>query len=485
MKASGIKQVEGSGTRMKPSRALELNVLAESGLNFLSMTLTAPLIFPEDDGYFETSQTLNLRYAHKRPAAIARCKTPDDVAQCLAFCHEYDFPFAMKSGGHSYAGYSTTDGLLLDMSAMNTCTYDPDTGILHVEGGARILDVLTTLEPHNRAITHGRCSTVGVSSMVMGGGSGFNMRRNGMGCDKVVAVELVTVEGDLCTVTADSDPELFWACRGGGAGQFGVTTGLKIQTFPATKVTVFSFEWHDAPAKALHQVMTLLNDSPNAFGSRVALARRSADQPVVATCLGQFHGDAETVRAFFASLAPSDVSEIQTLSYRDAQVYLDEVLDPLYFHESSMYVADTPCLDFLERGQAYLQDWPGTAGEVDLRYFQTGGVINDVAQDATAFPHRDTRWLMVTGLTWDETDSKDSIDRSLAWQKKFYASALPTGTGGSYANLLDPTLDKWANAYFKANLERLSAVKQRMDPDGLLARPQMVPLPKKQLEPAE
>ena len=483
MSAGVTRQIEGSGTATKPSRALELNVLAESGLNFLSMTLTHPLIFPEDAGYLEASQVLNLRYADQRPAAIARCASPDDVAQCLAWCDDYSFPFGIKSGGHSYAGYSTTPGLLLDMSGMTACAYDPETQVLRVEGGARIQDVLKTLEPHNRAITHGRCSTVGVSSMVMGGGSGFNMRKNGMGCDKVVAIELVTVEGDVCTVTADSDPELFWGCRGGGAGQFGVTTALWIKTFAAAEVTVFRFEWHDAPAQALHRVMTLLNDAPRGFGSRVALARRSADQPVVATCLGQFHGDAETLKAFFAELATPDVSNIQTLSYRDAQAYLDEVLDPLYFHESSMYVADTPSLAFLEQGQAYLQAWPETGGEVDLRYFQTGGAVNDLAPDDTAFPHRDSRWLMVTGLTWKDSDTEDTIARSLGWQKQFYEAVLPTGTGGSYANLLDPTLTNWADAYYKANVARLSAVKRRMDPEGLLARPQMVPLQTQQMAP--
>jgi FAD/FMN-containing dehydrogenase len=477
VKDAGIPAIEGSGTKTKPSLALKLNVLAESGLNFLSMTLTNPLIFPEDEAYAAASQTLNLRYAGKCPSAIAQCASPDDVAQCLIWCADFDFPFAIKSGGHSYAGYSRTDGLLIDMSRLNECSYDPNTEVISVSGGAIIRDILETLEPHGRAVTHGRCSTVGVASMVMGGGSGFNMRMNGMGCDKVLAVDLITAEGDMRTVTAQSDPELFWACRGGGAGQFGITTRLDIQTFPVSDVTVFSLEWHDEPAKTLHQVMTALNDAPNAYGSRVALARRSADQPVVATCLGQFHGDADTVRAFFAGLPTPNASEIKTLPYRDAQMYLDEVLDPLYFHESSMYVADTPSLEFLHSGQSYLQDWPKTSGETDFRFFQMGGAVNDVDVDAMAFAHRDTRWLMVTGLTWSETDTQTTIDHSLEWQKRFYKSALPTGTGGSYANLLDPTLENSSSAYYASNLKRLAEVKQRLDPKGLLCRPQGVPLP--------
>jgi hypothetical protein len=198
-----------------------------------------------------------------------------------------------------------------------------------------------------------------------------------------------------------------------------------------------------------------LNDAPNGYGSRVALARRSADQPVVATCLGQFHGDAEAVRAFFAELPTPKKYEIKTLSYTDAQAYLDEVLDPLYFHENSMYVADTPSLAFLE-----------------------DGAVNDVAQSATAFAHRNARWLMVTGLTWSETDTSDTIDRNLEWQRRFYKSALPIGTGGSYGNLLDPTLENWADAYFATNLNRLSKIKRLMDPNGLFARPQGVPQPR-------
>lgn len=476
----GILTTESRGTETKPSPDSDLNVLAESGLNFLSMTLTDPLIFPGDDGYEAAVQTLNLRYSSKRPSAVARCTSPEDVAQCLVWCADFNSSFAIKSGGHSYAGYSRTNGLLIDMSWMNDCSYDPATGVIRVSGGAVIRDVLRTLERHGRAVTHGRCSTVGVASMVMGGGSGFNMRFNGMGCDKVVAVDLVAADGNMCRVTAESDPELFWACRGGGAGQFGVTTALNIQTFPVSEVTVFSLEWHEAPAKALHQVMTLLNDAPNAYGSRVALARRSTDQPVLATCLGQFHGDAETVRAFFATLPTPDVSDIKTVSYTDAQAYLDEVLDPLSFHESSMYIADTPSLEFLEGGSAYLQNWPGTGGEADFRFFQTGGAVNDKDGDATAFAHRDTRWLMVTGLTWSETDTQSTIERSLEWQKRFYRSVLPVGTGGSYGNLLDPTLENWTKAYYASNVKRLSAVRQRLDPKGLFSRPQGVPLPRQE-----
>jgi FAD/FMN-containing dehydrogenase len=474
----GILTAESGGAKAKASSDSDLNVLAESGLNFLSMTLTEPLIFSKDGDYEAAAQTLNLRYAGLRPFAIARCTSPEDVARCLVWCADFHFPFAIKSGGHSYAGYSRTNGLLIDMSRMNDCWYDPVTEVVRISGGARIRDVLKTLEPHGRAITHGRCSTVGVASMVMGGGSGFNMRFNGMGCDKFVSLDLVTAEGDMRRVTAEGDPELFWACRGGGAGQFGVTTALEIQTFPVSEVAVFSLKWREAPAKALHQVMTLLNDAPNTYGSRVALARQSADQPVEATCLGQFHGDAETVRAFFSRLPTPDVLDIKTLSYTDAQVYLDEVLDPLFFHESSMYVANTPSLEFLEGGFTYLQNWPGTGGEADFRFFQMGGAVNDKDSDATAFAHRDARWLMVTGLTWSETDTQSTIERSLEWQKRFYRSVLPAGTGGSYGNLLDPTLENWAEAYYASNVKRLSAVKQILDPKGLFSRPQGVPLPR-------
>ena len=130
--------------------------VSSSAWKRLSSMLTGPLIFPGDKGYESAVQSLNLRYASKRAAAVARCTSPKDVSQCLVWCADFNYPFAVKSGGHSYAGYSRTNGLLVDLSLMNDCSYDPATGILHVSGGALIRDLLMVLKGRGRAFTHGQ-----------------------------------------------------------------------------------------------------------------------------------------------------------------------------------------------------------------------------------------------------------------------------------------------------------------------------------------
>ncbi|HEX7533292.1 MAG TPA: FAD-dependent oxidoreductase, partial [Methyloceanibacter sp.] len=133
----------------------------------------------------------NLCFASTVPQAIARCATPDDVRNCLLWAAANKMPFAIRSGGHSYAGFSTTTGLLLDVSALNAVRYDAPSGRVHLGGGARNADVYAGLAPVGRALTHGRCKGVGVAGLVQGGGIGFSQRLRGLTCDQLLGIEIV------------------------------------------------------------------------------------------------------------------------------------------------------------------------------------------------------------------------------------------------------------------------------------------------------
>jgi FAD/FMN-containing dehydrogenase len=151
-------------------------------------------------------------------------------------------PLAIRSGGHSYAGYSTTSGLLIDVSSMNEVGAPDVEGRVRMGGGARNANVYAGLRPANRSITHGRCEGVGVAGLVLGGGIGFSQRRRGLTCDQLVETEIVTAAGERLVCNEKENADLVWACRDGGGGNFGVNVSLTFQTFPVDVMTVFKLD---------------------------------------------------------------------------------------------------------------------------------------------------------------------------------------------------------------------------------------------------
>lgn len=186
----------------------------------------------------------NLRFADVRPQGVVYCNTPQMVAEVLDWCRGHDMPFAIRGGGHSYAGYSLSHGVVIDMAEMDQLSIDPQTGIATIGAGAINSEIYAALEDAGRTITHGRCPSVGVAGFLMGGGIGFNMRRFGMGCDALLGAEVVTADGQVRTCSETENADLFWAIRGGAGGNFGVATSFTLQTYPADeRLTVFRLVW--------------------------------------------------------------------------------------------------------------------------------------------------------------------------------------------------------------------------------------------------
>lgn len=175
----------------------------------LANSLSGPLLRPHDFDFAKYAAPYNLRYAHVQPRGIAICATSKDVATAILWCRELEVPFVARSGGHSYAGYSTTRGLLIDLSAMRSVYFDPATGTVLIGGGTRNRDLYDALEQRNAAITHGRCPAVGAAGFLLGGGIGFNMRANGLACDQLAASEIVTADGKILVLGPTDNPDLF------------------------------------------------------------------------------------------------------------------------------------------------------------------------------------------------------------------------------------------------------------------------------------
>jgi FAD/FMN-containing dehydrogenase len=442
------------------------------------------LLRPGDSGFAERALPQNLRYRRIQPQAIAPCASPEAVAAVIGWCRGLDMPFAIRGGGHSYAGHSTTTGVMIDTSAMKAVVYDEGTGRVMIEAGALNADVEAGLRKAGRTITHGRCPSVGIAGFLLGGGIGFNMRRFGIGSDRLASTSIVLADGEIRTATAGRDPQLFWALRGGGGGNFGVSTSFEVETFPAdASMTVFSMRWNNGLERVLERLVPALEGAPGALGSRFAL-KVSGEGPagqggyaVYLDLLGQFAGSRDnllTVLGPALTALPPDRSTIEERSYWDAQDFLSDPGEHGFYQERSGFIRSRLSQETLSLALSRLRRWPGTGVGADIRFFQTGEAVNALAPDATAFVHRDSAWLFSIGLNWSAADQTDPgvMRRAHDWQDEFYAVMRDIHGIGAYQNFPDSSLADWRRAYYGANLSRLESVKAAVDPTDLFTHAQ-------------
>jgi FAD binding domain/Berberine and berberine like len=464
-----------------------INQPSKAAWGQLKDSLSGPLLHSSTFDLSRFAKPYNLRYAAELPDGIALCRSVEDVVMAVNWCRENNFPLVVQSGGHSYAGYSMRKhGLMINLLLMRDTHCS--NGTVRIGGGARNHALYMVLEQNELAVTHGRCATVGAAGFLLGGGIGFNMRAYGLGCDRLLASEIVTADGRVRTISAggsELEADLFWACRGGGGGNFGIHTSFTLNTFEAGPITVFDLTWqgtHQLPRVVFSKLMRALDAGPVELGTRVFLkapspADRARGADVTINLLGQLHtGSEKTLDQILADVyavaKPRQSMVWSTVKYWDAQKLLEEVDAPTYFQERSAFLNSNLDEEALDLAFTHLRAWPGTSGGADLRFFQTGGRVNELASGATAFAHRNSRWILDVGLSWGAEDRHDVVARSRDWQDRFYTAMRPFSTGGAYQNFTDPSLRDWRTAYYGDNLDRIQRIKRVVDPDRIFNFPQ-------------
>ena len=440
------------------------------------------MLLPGGEEFKALAQPNNLRYASRLPAGIARCQNAQDVSQSILWAKQHGVHLIARSGGHSYAGYSTTRGLMIDLSLINQTQFDPVTGIVTMGGGIRNNNLYAALQQANVTITHGRCSGVGGAAFVLGGGIGFNMRRFGLACDQMVETEIVTADGSIVTANATENPDLFWACAGAGGGNFGINTSFKLQTFPTDEVTVFNIIWNSNPESVYSALLTALQAGPQTLGTRVGLNAVTPEQfasgtDVTITLLGQLVGTpaelAEILAPVYQIATPAS-STIQQMAYWPAQTeFLLEPGQPNRYQEKSGFFVGVPDAQAIDIAFSFARKWPGTSEKAGMVLFQTGQQVNAVAYDATAFVYRNSDWLMTIVLDWGANDRQTILQENFEWQANFYA-AMRQFTIGAFVNFVDPTLDNSQQEYSGSNLPRLESIKATVDPHQVFRFPESI-----------
>lgn len=473
-----------AATRLMPGSGLAPALAFEAGRGpppsawtDLARAVKGGVLRPEDPFFADVCRPNNLRYGATPPAGIARCASTGDVQACIRWVRQQHMPFAVRSGGHNYAGFSTTPGLLIDMSRMAGVTPVPGRdGLVTVQGGTLNLLAYKQMERLGRTLTHGRCDTVGAAGFLLGGGIGFNMRKFGIGADLMRATELVTADGRVVTADADTESDLYWACRGGGGGNFGINTAFTLETRPAGSVTVFNLTWTKDLPKVLGLLLTELASAPDDFGSKIAVtipSRREGCEgaPITLSVLGQLHRSNVSLERIFAStweLIDTSRSQIrQDVPYWQGQDFLTETTFPYYYQEKSSYMKAAAIGD---EAVAAMFDWagrmPATSMPVSFKFFQVGGAIDRVGRTETAYVHRGSDWLFtVEANWWSPTDSVSQVAQALDWQQRFHDDVgRRTGAVGAFQNFSDPSLADWQGAYYGENHPRLAEVKRAVDP---------------------
>jgi hypothetical protein len=445
------------------------------------------LLLPGEEGFSLAAWPNNARWADVRPIAIALCADESDVQRCIAWVQDAGVPFAIRSGGHNYAGFSTTPGLLIDVKPMSGVRLDLANGTATVQGGANNETVASALRVAPFAIPAGRCPTVGTSGLVLGGGWGFAASHAGLTCDSLLATDVILADGSKRSISDDEYGDLFWAVRGGGGGNFGVHTSFTFKLRPVQDVTTFNLVW--TPGKQVElmralQSMQLTN--PRAISTRTkarpiaAGPRPQRDQLLVET-LGLFWGSEKQLRELLApvyGVQPPRIENIYEMEYWRARDYL-LTDDPTGLYDIRCnYVRQELGEDALDAMLGWMTRWPGGARRQDNMgiLFATGGAVNDVKPDATAYVHRNANWIFEMEAAWSPLDRPAVVEAQLDWLSSYQADMQRFLLPQSYVNFPNRSLANWAGAYYGANLARLSHVKRKYDPGNLFSFSQSIPL---------
>jgi FAD/FMN-containing dehydrogenase len=443
------------------------------------------VFLPGSPGFRVNSQLFNKRYQDKRPAAVVSAAGVEDVRRAIRWARDRGVPVVARSGGHSFGGYSVNDGLVIDLSRLTLARTDESTGLLTIGGGARVSHVYDATQPYELTIPTGTSPLAGVTGLTLGGGAAYASRKFGLTLDSLRQTTVVTADGSVLVCDEVENSDLFWACRGGGGGNFGVNVELVFQTHPVPDVTTFEMTWRWADAVAvLAGAQRVLASAPDEFSIRLGVSTHGADPAAVpdnavVTTVGQFLGpstDLAPILDPLFSVATPVTREVVDRTYWEANKYLVHATTGDAFALRNRYVKEPVCEEGLAEILDWVRRWPGSTngdgGGIGL--FAWGGQINRVEPDATAFVHRDTLFLASMDTSWTEADPPDVVEANFRWLDGFYEAMGAHMSDEAYQNFPDPALTGWASAYYGANYSRLVEVKRKYDPDGVFRYDQSI-----------
>ena len=489
-----------SSTTSPPSTTTTTSPATAASWNTFGASLTGALVQPSDRTYSIDRLLYNSKFVDLHPRAIAYCVTNDDVARCVDFATSHAVSIAARSGGHSYGGYSNSEGLVIDVSRMASIAVDTTHNVATIGAGARLIDVYNVMGRHERLLPGGSCPTVGIAGLAMGGGIGVFARKYGMTSDNLTGLTVVTADSTAVRADASDHADLLWASQGGGGGNFGVVTSFEFAVHPMPEVTLFTLQYPWAAALDMMSAWGLwIGSTPDELWSNCQLLSQGT-AGYLAQMAGVFCGSPSQLAPILAKLT-SNIAVAPTYSFNGSEAYVRAMeieagceglaiaachltthnpsgtLGREAYTAKSSYVSgpmnDQQVLSYIDAVE-HLHALAPTLGG-GLAFDAYGGVINRVASDATAFVHRDMLACIQATFSWSTSTSASEIAAGDTWLAWLGAHVFDPTTG-AYQNYTDPTLADWGHAYYGSNLSRLTSLKRVYDPDDLFRFAQSIPL---------
>lgn len=462
--------------------------------------LEGDVVLPSDQAYASAKQGVLVELDSVKPQGIVYCETPRDVSTAIKFAGDNDIAVHTRSGGHSLAGWSTGQGMVLDVSRLNRVSVGHHT--VRLGPGVQSIDALATLKPYNRQIITGTCATIRQGGYISGGGIGFQVRKFGVASDRLVSARMVLSNGRIVRASEGMHSDLFWAIRGGGGGNFGVAVDFEVRPVSAPRMVSFDTFW---PWDKAQEIITAWQEwcssGSNNLGSTltVLLSDGAPGKVPIIRIHGAYHGPLSEFEQALNELAAEagatpGLRNVQELAYADAMkaLYGCEQFTVQECHRvgsnPDAKIRRTPFL----RERTRLLDRPtGSSGVADLLaafeanrrpghitylYFTAlGGVANEVPRAQTAYVHRGAEFFVACAtLLSDGQPPAEEAEAAMVWPIHAFNVIDPLSSGESYLNFPNPDLGDWRQAYYAENYSRLVSVKRRYDAPDFFRHPQSI-----------
>jgi FAD/FMN-containing dehydrogenase len=450
------------------------SIIGEATLQELREQARGDVLVPGQDDY-EAARPLWNATVDQHPAIILRCAGVADVMLGVQFARSQGVDLAIRGGGHSLPGFSSTDGgIVLDLSRMRGVRVDPDERRAVAQPGATWGDFDHETQAFGLATTGGLISTTGISGLTLGGGIGWLMRPFGLACDNLAAADVVTADGRLVHAGSEQNQDLYWALRGGG-GNFGVVVAFEFRLhsvgpmilggpifFPGEQAGEIARRYREYTADLPDKMTTMLNFTtapPLPF-----LPEKVHGMPIVAAvaCYAGQADEGDKPAVGLRELGTPITDLLGPMPYTTLQ----SLLDPLYAPGARNYfkagylseISDTT----IEQITAYHLSKPSPTSEIHVQHL--GGAVAAIGMDETAFGARDAAFVMNVVARWQDASEDDA--KQMQWARDFHA-ALGPEESGTYVNFMSAGDDRVADAYPDATLRRLRDVKRAWDPTNL------------------
>src|SRR3954468_21706613 len=497
--ATDFSIASGPASSPSPSASLTTSAARTNGTAWhrLAAGLDGEVIPPGAPGKPPARLAYDPLFDDVRPRAIVRVASTRDVGRTIAFAREHGLRFAARSGGHSYAGYSLSNGIVIDVSSLDRVTADLAAKRATIGSGASLMQVANGLASDGLLVPGGTCATVGIAGLTLGGGQGVTGRRFGLTCDSLQGATVVLADGSVVRCDENRRPDLFWGLRGGGGGNLGIVTSFTFAAHPLTHLTIcsLSWRWSDA-AHVIRAWSDWAPSAPHELWSSLRLRWIPGSGPQV-SMIGTWSGSASGLSPVLDDLTasvPPVTRSMSTLPYLDvAKLYAgcsgqsaDEC--SLQIHGGVLpRQASLAKSDFFDH-RISAADVNAMLGRIEARstsalrsssggaiFDSWGGQIAQLGDRATAFPHRQARFLAQEFVTFSTVPDDTTLSANRQWLTSLWRTLRASASGAAYVNYIDPELDGWERAYYGANLDRLVEVKRRYDPDDVFRFAQSIP----------